>query len=35
MTTLTEQVDDGPVIVSLLKVSQLQTDQFCTPQAAA
>jgi len=35
MTTLTEQVDDGPVIVSLLKVRQLQTDQFCTPQASA
>ena len=35
MTTLTEQVDDGPVIVSLLKVRQLQTDQLGTPQAAA
>ena len=35
MTTLTEQVDDGPVIVSLLKVRQLQTDQLGTPQATA
>jgi hypothetical protein len=35
MTPLTEQVDDGPVIVSLLKVRQLQTDQLCTPQTAA
>jgi hypothetical protein len=35
MTTLTEQVDDGPVFVSLMKVRQLQTDQLGTPQAAA
>ena len=35
MTTLTEQVNDGPVIVPLLKVRQLQTDQLGTPQAAA
>jgi hypothetical protein len=33
MTTLTEQVNDGPVIVSLLKVRQPQTDQLGTPQA--
>src|SRR5450631_1439197 len=35
MTALTEQVNDGPVIVSLLKVRQLQTDQLGTPQATA
>jgi hypothetical protein len=35
MTTFTEQVNDGPVIVSLLKVRQLQTDQLGTPQATA
>ena len=35
MATLTEQVNDGPVIVSLLKVRQLQPDQLGTPQAAA
>jgi hypothetical protein len=35
MTTLTEQVNDGPVIVSLLKVRQLQTDQLGTPEATA
>ena len=35
MTTLTKQIDDGPVIVSLLKVRQLKTDQLGTPQAAA
>jgi hypothetical protein len=35
MTTLTEQVNDGPVIVSLLKVRQLQTHQLSAPQATA
>jgi hypothetical protein len=30
-----KQVNDGPVIISLLKVRQLQPDQLCTPQAAA
>src|ERR1700729_591957 len=35
MTTLTEQVNDGPVIISLLKVRQLQTDQLGTPEATA
>jgi hypothetical protein len=35
MSALTEQVNNGPVIVSLLKVRQLKTDQFGTPQAAA
>lgn len=35
MTSFTEQVNNGPVIVSLLKVRQLQTDHFAPPQAAA
>ena len=35
MTALPEQINDGPVVVSLLKVRQLQTDQLGTPQAAA
>jgi hypothetical protein len=35
MTSFSEQVNNGPVIVSLLKVRQLQTDQLGTPQAAA
>ena len=35
MTTLPKQINDGPVVVSLLKVRQLQTDQLGTPQAAA
>src|ERR1700733_10498120 len=35
VTTLTEEVNDGPVIVSLLQVRQLQTDQLGTPQATA
>ena len=35
MTALTEQVNDGPVIVSPPEVRQLQTDQLGTPQAAA
>jgi hypothetical protein len=33
MATLTEQVNDCPVVVSLLKLRQLQTDQLGTPQA--
>jgi hypothetical protein len=35
MTTFTKQVNDRPVIISLLEVRQLQPDQLCTPQAAA
>ncbi len=35
MTTFAEQVNDGPVIVSLLKVRQLQANQLGTPQATA
>jgi hypothetical protein len=35
MTSFSEQVNNDPAIVSLLKVRQLQTDQFSTPQAAA
>jgi hypothetical protein len=35
MSALTEQVNNGPVIVSLLKVRQLQADQLGAPQAAA
>jgi hypothetical protein len=34
-TSFSEQVNDGPVIVSPLEVRQLQTDQLGTPQAAA
>ena len=35
MTSFSEQVNNGPVIVSLLKVRQLQTDHLAPPQAAA
>jgi hypothetical protein len=35
MTTFTKQVNDGPVIVPLLKVRQLQPNQLGTPQATA
>jgi hypothetical protein len=35
MATLAEEINDGPVIVALLEVRQLQPDQLGTPQAAA
>src|ERR1700733_11483185 len=35
MPSFTEQVNNGPVIVSLLKMGKLQADQLGTPQAAA
>jgi hypothetical protein len=31
LVAVTEQVDDGPVIVSLLKMRQLQPNQLGTP----
>ena len=35
MATFTKQVNDGPMIVPLLEVRQLQPNQLGTPQAAA
>jgi hypothetical protein len=35
VTALAEEINDGPVIVSLLKMRQLQHNQLGTPQAAA